>query len=152
MVDEFRSTYGKSRQWGLRDLIGHVVAFCQVGVFLSISPWTKSGLLTLFTYTRTGLFMLLSNNVFSFYPGPARLALYPAAPGGVLGRGQAVDLRRDHPRSAEVRIKNHSNLCIFMTVRMAVWVWLYVWLCVSNVFSSFPLPYIRIFHIFRVSV
>jgi hypothetical protein len=27
-------------------------------------PWTKSGLLTLFTYTLTGLF---ANNVFSFY-------------------------------------------------------------------------------------
>ena len=27
--DEFRSTYGKSRQWGLCDLLGHVVAFCQ---------------------------------------------------------------------------------------------------------------------------
>ena len=29
LVDEFRSTYGKSRQWGLVDLLGHVVAFCQ---------------------------------------------------------------------------------------------------------------------------
>jgi hypothetical protein len=29
LVEEFRSTYGKSRQWGLRDLLGHVVAFCQ---------------------------------------------------------------------------------------------------------------------------
>ena len=29
LVDEFRSTYGKSRQWGLADLLGHVVAFCQ---------------------------------------------------------------------------------------------------------------------------
>jgi hypothetical protein len=29
LVDEFRNTYGKSRQWGLRDLLGHVVAFCQ---------------------------------------------------------------------------------------------------------------------------
>jgi hypothetical protein len=29
LVDEFRSTYGKSRQWGLCDLLGHVVAFCQ---------------------------------------------------------------------------------------------------------------------------
>jgi hypothetical protein len=29
LVDEFRTTYGKSRQWELIDLIGHVVAFCQ---------------------------------------------------------------------------------------------------------------------------
>ena len=29
LVEEFRSTYGKSRQWGLSDLVGHVVAFCQ---------------------------------------------------------------------------------------------------------------------------
>jgi hypothetical protein len=29
-------------------------------------PWTKSGLLTFLTQTRTGLFMA-SNNVFSFY-------------------------------------------------------------------------------------
>ncbi len=29
LVDEFRLTYGKSRQWGLTDLLGHVVAFCQ---------------------------------------------------------------------------------------------------------------------------
>lgn len=29
LVDEFRGTYGKSKQWGLRDLLGHVVAFCQ---------------------------------------------------------------------------------------------------------------------------
>lgn len=29
LVEEFRSTYGKSRQWTLRDLLGHVVAFCQ---------------------------------------------------------------------------------------------------------------------------
>lgn len=29
LVDEFRSTYGKSRQWELVDLLGHVVAFCQ---------------------------------------------------------------------------------------------------------------------------
>jgi pumilio RNA-binding family len=29
LVEEFRSTYGKSRQWGLRDLSQHVVAFCQ---------------------------------------------------------------------------------------------------------------------------
>lgn len=29
LVEEFRNTYGKSRQWGLRDLLGHVVAFCQ---------------------------------------------------------------------------------------------------------------------------
>lgn len=29
LVEEFRTTYGKSRQWGLRDLLGHVVAFCQ---------------------------------------------------------------------------------------------------------------------------
>jgi hypothetical protein len=29
LVEEFRNTYGKSRQWGLRDLVGHIVAFCQ---------------------------------------------------------------------------------------------------------------------------
>lgn len=29
VVEEFRNTYGKSRQWDIRDLIGHVVAFCQ---------------------------------------------------------------------------------------------------------------------------
>jgi hypothetical protein len=29
LVDEFRTTYGKTRQWELIDLIGHVVAFCQ---------------------------------------------------------------------------------------------------------------------------
>ena len=29
VVDEFRSTFGKSRQWSLRDIAGHVVAFCQ---------------------------------------------------------------------------------------------------------------------------
>jgi hypothetical protein len=29
LVEEFRNTYGKTRQWGLRDLIGHAVAFCQ---------------------------------------------------------------------------------------------------------------------------
>jgi hypothetical protein len=29
LVDEFRSTFGKSRPWGLRDVQGHVVAFCQ---------------------------------------------------------------------------------------------------------------------------
>lgn len=29
LVEEFRSTYGKSRQWGLPDLTGHIVAFCQ---------------------------------------------------------------------------------------------------------------------------
>lgn len=29
LVDEFRNTFGKSRQWGLTDLLGHVVAFCQ---------------------------------------------------------------------------------------------------------------------------
>ena len=29
LVDEFRCTYGKSRQWGLSDLLGHVVPFCQ---------------------------------------------------------------------------------------------------------------------------
>ena len=29
LVDEFRTTYGKSRQWELVDLLGHVVAFCQ---------------------------------------------------------------------------------------------------------------------------
>jgi pumilio RNA-binding family len=29
LVDEFRNTFGKSRQWSLRDLLGHVVAFCQ---------------------------------------------------------------------------------------------------------------------------
>jgi hypothetical protein len=28
VVEEFRSTYGKSRQWEIRDLAGHVVAFC----------------------------------------------------------------------------------------------------------------------------
>lgn len=29
VVEEFRSSYGKSRQWELVDLIGHVVPFCQ---------------------------------------------------------------------------------------------------------------------------
>lgn len=29
VVDEFRNSYGKSRQWELVDLMGHVVAFCQ---------------------------------------------------------------------------------------------------------------------------
>lgn len=29
LVEEFRTTFGKSRQWTLRDLEGHVVAFCQ---------------------------------------------------------------------------------------------------------------------------
>lgn len=29
LVDEFRVTYGKGRTWGLMDLSGHVVAFCQ---------------------------------------------------------------------------------------------------------------------------
>lgn len=29
LVEEFRNTYGKGRQWSLRDLTGHVVAFCQ---------------------------------------------------------------------------------------------------------------------------
>lgn len=29
LVEEFRLTYGKSRQWELQDLLGHVVAFCQ---------------------------------------------------------------------------------------------------------------------------
>lgn len=29
LVDEFRNTFGKSRQWSLHDLLGHVVAFCQ---------------------------------------------------------------------------------------------------------------------------
>mmetsp|Transcript_5288 Transcript_5288/g.5432 ORF Transcript_5288/g.5432 Transcript_5288/m.5432 type:complete len:995 (+) Transcript_5288:122-3106(+) len=29
LVEDFRNTYGKSRQWELRDLLGHVVAFCQ---------------------------------------------------------------------------------------------------------------------------
>lgn len=29
LVEDFRNTYGKSRQWSLRDLTGHVVAFCQ---------------------------------------------------------------------------------------------------------------------------
>ena len=29
LVEEFRNTFGKSRQWDLRDLRGHVVAFCQ---------------------------------------------------------------------------------------------------------------------------
>ena len=29
LVDDFRNTYGKSKQWNLIDLVGHVVAFCQ---------------------------------------------------------------------------------------------------------------------------
>jgi len=29
LVDDFRSTYGKTKQWNLIDLQGHVVAFCQ---------------------------------------------------------------------------------------------------------------------------
>lgn len=29
LVEDFRTTFGKSRQWTLRDLAGHVVAFCQ---------------------------------------------------------------------------------------------------------------------------
>lgn len=29
VVEDFRSTYGKGRQWEIKDLIGHVVAFCQ---------------------------------------------------------------------------------------------------------------------------
>jgi hypothetical protein len=29
LVEEFRSTFGKSRQWTLRDLTNHIVAFCQ---------------------------------------------------------------------------------------------------------------------------
>jgi hypothetical protein len=29
VVEEFRSTYGKGRQWEIKDLVGHVVAFCQ---------------------------------------------------------------------------------------------------------------------------
>ena len=29
LVDDFRNTYGKSKQWNLVDLLGHVVAFCQ---------------------------------------------------------------------------------------------------------------------------
>ena len=29
LVDDFRATYGKSKQWQLADLVGHVVAFCQ---------------------------------------------------------------------------------------------------------------------------
>jgi pumilio RNA-binding family len=29
VVEDFRNTYGKTRQWDIRDLIGHVVAFCQ---------------------------------------------------------------------------------------------------------------------------
>lgn len=29
VVDDFRNTYGKGRQWEINDLIGHVVPFCQ---------------------------------------------------------------------------------------------------------------------------
>lgn len=29
VVEDFRNTYGKGRQWEIRDLVGHVVAFCQ---------------------------------------------------------------------------------------------------------------------------
>ena len=29
LVEDFRSTYGKGRQWELKDLVGHVVPFCQ---------------------------------------------------------------------------------------------------------------------------
>lgn len=29
VVDDFRNTFGKTRQWSLRDLSGHIVAFCQ---------------------------------------------------------------------------------------------------------------------------
>ena len=29
VVDDFRATYGKSKQWDLADLVGHVLAFCQ---------------------------------------------------------------------------------------------------------------------------
>ena len=29
LVDEFRNTYGKTRQWEIRDLVSHIVAFCQ---------------------------------------------------------------------------------------------------------------------------
>ena len=29
LVEEFRNTYGKSKSWEIRDLVGHVVAFCQ---------------------------------------------------------------------------------------------------------------------------
>ena len=29
LVEDFRSTYGKSRQWEIKDLVGHVVPFCQ---------------------------------------------------------------------------------------------------------------------------
>ena len=29
VVDDFRATYGKSKQWDLVDLVGHVLAFCQ---------------------------------------------------------------------------------------------------------------------------
>lgn len=29
LVEEFRSTFGKSRQWSLKDLSNHIVAFCQ---------------------------------------------------------------------------------------------------------------------------
>ena len=29
LVEEFRTTFGKTRQWSLRDLAGHVVPFCQ---------------------------------------------------------------------------------------------------------------------------
>lgn len=29
VVEDFRNTYGKGRQWEINDLIGHVVPFCQ---------------------------------------------------------------------------------------------------------------------------
>ena len=29
IVEDFRNTYGKGKQWEIRDLVGHVVAFCQ---------------------------------------------------------------------------------------------------------------------------
>mmetsp|Transcript_14444 Transcript_14444/g.21710 ORF Transcript_14444/g.21710 Transcript_14444/m.21710 type:complete len:846 (+) Transcript_14444:139-2676(+) len=29
VVEDFRNTYGKGRQWEIRDLVGHVVPFCQ---------------------------------------------------------------------------------------------------------------------------
>jgi pumilio RNA-binding family len=29
LVEDFRNTYGKTKQWEIKDLVGHVVAFCQ---------------------------------------------------------------------------------------------------------------------------
>lgn len=29
LVEEFRNTFGKSKQWEIKDLVGHIVAFCQ---------------------------------------------------------------------------------------------------------------------------